>query len=94
MFGYVLEMKNTRNTQGIFEVVFDGSDLYPDLRNFLLTNVRAGDNYIFRVKAKYQNGFTSYSQESQPIWACKPIGQLNPPRLVSVSQSQITLEWS
>jgi hypothetical protein len=61
VLGYVLEMKHTASTQGVYEVVFDGSDLYPDLRNFLLTNVVAGDNYIFRVKAKYLNGFTGYS---------------------------------
>lgn len=93
MFGYVLEMKNTINTQGLYEVVFDGSDHYPDLRNFLLNNVVAGNNYIFRVKAKYQNGFTDYSSESLPIWACSPVGQLNPVTLVSVSQTSMTLQW-
>jgi hypothetical protein len=48
-------MKDTRNQYGTFEVVFDGSDLYPDLRNFMISDNRVvpGNSYIFRVKAKY-----------------------------------------
>jgi hypothetical protein len=59
--GYVLEMKDTENHAGEFEVVFDGSDKYPDTRLFLTNNVTSGHNYIFRVRAKFQNGFTDYS---------------------------------
>ena len=84
--GYVLEMKDTRDLYGTYEVVFDGSDLYPDIRNHLISDERivAGNNYIFRVKAKYQNGYSSYSSESLPVWACLPPRNLDPIRLVSV----------
>lgn len=53
--GYVLEMKDTRDMYGTYVQVFDGSDLYPDWRNTILTDERVvpGNNYIFRVKAKY-----------------------------------------
>jgi hypothetical protein len=53
--GYLLEMKDTRDFYGNYEVVFDGSDLYPDLRSFLLSDERvvSGNSYIFRVKANY-----------------------------------------
>ena len=59
--GYVLEMKDTSDLYGTFEQVFDGGDLYPFLRNHLQSGVVAGNNYLFRAKAKYQNGYTSYS---------------------------------
>lgn len=32
--GYLLEMKDTRDLYGVWEVVYDGSDSYPDWRNF------------------------------------------------------------
>ena len=47
-------MKDTSDMYGSFEVVFDGSDLYPELKNMQITQgIVAGNNYIFRVKAKY-----------------------------------------
>jgi hypothetical protein len=70
-------MKDTRDFYGIYEVVFDGSDMYPDLRSFSKSNVVAGNSFIFRVKAKYQNGYSSYSDESLPVWACLPPRNLN-----------------
>mgnify|MGYP002634608990 CR=1 FL=1 len=56
--------------QGTYEVVFDGSNGYPDLLQYLHTEVVAGNNYLFRVKAKYINGFSDYSDESLAVWAC------------------------
>jgi hypothetical protein len=53
-----------------------------------------GQSYEFRVAAKYQNGFTDYSPISLPVWACfAPMG-LTPVRLLSVSRTQMTLQWS
>lgn len=83
MTGYLLELKDTRDLYGTYEVVFDGSELYPDLRSFYLSDERVvpGNSYIFRVKAKYQNGFSPYSEESLPVWACLPPRNLDQVRL-------------
>lgn len=75
-------------------MVFDGSDLYPELRNFMMTDVQQGNSYMFRVKAAYKNGFTDYSQESLPVWACSPPSGLLPVRQVAVTRSQMSFEWS
>jgi len=36
IYGYVLEMMDTENKAGTFEVVFDGSLGFPDSRSFIL----------------------------------------------------------
>ena len=59
--GYLLEMMDTDNLDGVFNVVFDGTVSYPDITNFLTTNITSGRNYIFRVSGHYQNGMTSFS---------------------------------
>jgi len=94
--GYLLEMKDRRNLLGTFEVVFDGSDVYPDILNFYLNDERVvpGNSYIFRVKAKYLNGYTAYSEESLPIWACLPPRNLDPIRLIAVNSNEMSFEWS
>ena len=92
--GYLLEMKDTSDFFGTFETVFDGSDLYPDWRSTIVNNTVPGNSYIFRVKAKYQNGFTSYSDESLPVWSCLPPRNLDKIQLVSVSSTQLTLKWT
>lgn len=81
-------MKDTSDYYGTFEIVFDGSDLYPELKNAQIKDlIVSGNNYIFRVKAKYQNGFTPYSDESLPVWACLPPSGLEPIRKVSVTRT-------
>jgi hypothetical protein len=93
--GYVLEMKDLSDYYGTFEVVFDGSELYPELKEFQVTQgIVPGRSYVFRVKGKYQNGYTPYSEESLPVYACSPPSGLQPVRLVSSTDSQISLEWS
>ncbi len=70
--------------------------MYPDLTNYLISDERIvpGNSYIFRVKARYQNGYTSYSEESLPVWACLPPSELDSVRLVSVNAQEIHFEWS
>ena len=80
-------MMDTANLYGEFLTVFDGSDDYPDTRIFLTTNVTSGHNYIFRVKAKYQNGFTAYSALSLPVYACIAPQWLLSPTLISVTST-------
>jgi hypothetical protein len=92
--GYLLEMMDTSNSQGTFQTVYDGTTSYPDITNYWTSYIVSGRSYIFRVKGKYQNGFTSYSQNSLPVWACSPPSDLPRPHLVSVSSMQITLSWS
>lgn len=87
-------MMDTSNSQGTFQIVYDGTTSYPDITNYWTSYVVSGRSYIFRVKGKYQNGFTSYSVNSLPIWACSPPSDLPRPHLVSVSSMQITLSWS
>jgi hypothetical protein len=89
-------MKDTRDLYGTYEVVFDGSELYPDLTSFSLYDERvvSGNSYIFRVKAKYQNGFSLYSTESLPVFACLPPRNLDQVKLQSVSKTQMTFTWS
>ena len=41
----------------------------------------------------YQNGYTEASEESDLIYACTPPSYLNPPSLVAVSSTEITLQW-
>ena len=55
MKGYVLEMKDMSDFFGVYEEVFDGSDLYPYLRNHLVSGnrIKKANSYVFRVKAKY-----------------------------------------
>ncbi len=89
--GYVLELKNMGDQYGTWDEVFNGSDLYPDLTNFMTQDVTAGQSYKFRVKAKYQNGFTSYSDESQLVWACTAPSFIEPPIKTAVSRSSISL---
>jgi len=88
-------MKDTRSQYGTFEVILNGSDGYPDVRSIQISDDRvvAGNNYLFRVKAKYLNGFTNYSEDSLPVWACSPPSNLESPKLVSVTRSQITMKW-
>jgi hypothetical protein len=89
-------MMNTASTFGEYKVVFDGSEGFPDITRFLISDksiIIAGQDYLFRVKAAYQNGFTSFSQPSQPILACSSPNYLLPPKLVSVSSTQITMKW-
>jgi hypothetical protein len=74
--------------------VFDGSDLYPDLRNYMTNSVISGGSYKFRVKAKYQNGYTSYSDESLEVWACAPPSELGSPVKTAVTRTSISFEWS
>jgi hypothetical protein len=94
--GYALEIKDTRDMYGTYEVVFDGSELYPDWRNFQLSDERVvnGNNYIFRVRAKYQNGFTAYSTESLPVWACLPPRNLDQILLTAVDQTSMSFKWA
>ena len=87
-------MKDTSDFYGTFEKVFDGGDLYPFLRNHLQGGVVSGNNYVFRVKAKYQNGYTDYSAESLPVWACSTPSGLAPIRQTSVSKTHMSFEWS
>lgn len=84
--GYVLEMKDLRADQGNYEVVFDGSDGYPNVINFF-TSAVAGNKYLFRVKAKYLNGFSAYSDDSLPVWACSPPSNMQSPSVLQVSRS-------
>jgi hypothetical protein len=87
---------NMITTYGEYLVVYDGSQGFPDVKMFLITDrkiIKAGESYLFRVKALYQNGFTAYSDPSSPVFACSAPGLLLPPRLVAVSSSQMTLQW-
>jgi hypothetical protein len=85
-------MKDRRQEHGTFVVVYNASDV----TNYKISDERivSGNSYIFRVKAKYLNGFTAYSPESLPVYACLPPMYLDPIRLVSVNQTQMTFEWS
>jgi hypothetical protein len=77
--GYLLEMMDTSNSFGTFQTVYDGTTSYPDITNYWTSFVVSGRSYIFRVKGKYQNGFTSYSLNSSPVWACSPPSDLPRP---------------
>ena len=55
--------------------------------------MREGLGYRFRVSGIYQNGYTAPSAESDLIYACTPPSYLNPPSLVAVSSTEITLQW-
>jgi dTDP-4-dehydrorhamnose 3,5-epimerase-like enzyme len=87
-------MKDTRPNYGTFEVVYDGSSDYPDVITYLHTEAVAGNNYLFRVKAKYLNGFTSYSDESLPVYACSAPSILQHPTVSQVSRTEVTLQWT
>ena len=57
-------MMNTATTYGDYQIVYDGSGGFPDIKSFIVTNttlIQPGQSYLFRVKAAYQNGFTAYS---------------------------------
>lgn len=96
VYGYVLEVMDTSNTLGQFEVVFDGSVGFPSSRSYVYADnrVKAGHNYLFRVKASFRNGLTAYSATSLPVYACSPPSYLLAPLLNNVNKDQITLEWS
>ena len=88
--GYVLEMMNTASTYGEYKTVFDGSQGFPDVISFLISDksiVTPGQDYLFRVKAAYQNGYTEFSAASLPVFACSSPGYLLPVDLVSVSST-------
>lgn len=87
IFGYILEVMDTANVVGSFEVVFDGSSGFPNSLSYVYTNVSAGKHYLFRVKAAYLNGFTSYTTSSLPVYACSPPSFLEAPSLYSVSET-------
>jgi hypothetical protein len=59
-----------------------------------MSGVIPGNYYTFRVKAKYQNGYTAYSEESSPIWACRAPSSLAPIQLIAVTRAQMTFQWS
>jgi hypothetical protein len=46
-------MKDMRDLYGVWVVVFDGSELYPDWTSYIVGDVVAGNSYLFRVKSKY-----------------------------------------
>jgi hypothetical protein len=92
--GYVLEMMNTKDSHGFYSVIYDGSYLFPHITDYMVTSgITAGQDYLFRVKAKYQNGYTPYSQPSAHVYACSPPNQMQAPTQVAVSSTQITLRW-
>ena len=54
ILGYVLEVMDTSSVKGVFTVIFDGSMGYPNTNRVIMKQgVRAGQSYIFRVKAAY-----------------------------------------
>ena len=46
-------MMDTSNSQGTFQIVYDGTTSYPDITNYWTSYVVSGRSYIFRVKGKY-----------------------------------------
>ena len=87
-------MKENSASKGSFEVVFDGTNNFPNTRSFIVQNVVPGNSYTFRVKAAYQNGFTEWSADSDLVWACSAPGKLQAPLVNSISQSEVVVEWS
>jgi hypothetical protein len=88
-------MKETSDLMGSYVTVFDGSDNYPDITTYLKNQgVSAGTSYLFRVKARYINGFTEYSEPSLQMYACAAPSMMQAPSILSLSKTQFTIRWS
>ena len=87
---------NTDTTFGNYVTVFDSPMNCFSTCQFLVTDselVVPGQGYRFRVSAIYQNGYAETSDDSDLVYACTPPSYQNPPSLVAVSSSEITLQW-
>jgi hypothetical protein len=49
---------------------------------------------LFRVKAKYLNKYTDYSDESELVWACSAPSGMVKPTIQAVSRNEFTVRWT
>jgi hypothetical protein len=88
--GYKLYRDNGNN--GNFTLIYDGTNR-PGQRTFISHNLTPGMYYRFKVLAVNYNGDGPESDESV-IPACLPPSELDPPVLVSSTETLIKLSWS
>ena len=67
--GYIVEMQDP--DVGVFYEIYNGEHGFPDVTSLIVkTNITAGKDYRFRVKAAYLNGYSDYSSPDAIIYSC------------------------
>jgi hypothetical protein len=91
--GYELQVKSKDSRDGIWKSAWSGSG-YPDILTYQQTqDVLAGAAYLFRVRAEYQNGWASFSAESELVFACDPPTSLEKPTIKELTRNSFSLSW-
>lgn len=72
--------------------MFDGKE-FPGKTSYSLTNVSSTTNYRFKVRAINFNGFGPFSDIAILNTCTKP-GFIAPPKIMSVSTTQVHVNWT
>lgn len=83
-------MDNGNN--GAFSLVFDGTGK-PGLLSYLVTGLKTGQAYRFKVRSVNFNGESADSTETL-LYSCLPPEDISAPKYVTSTETSLKISWS